>query len=225
MGLQEWLAQFTQVLHPLNLALMAFAEAIFLPIPPDVMLIPMVLLHSDRAVGLALLTAVASVAGAAVGYMIGLRGGRPLLQRFARGPAVGRVEALFQRYEIWAIVIAGFVPLPYKLFSLSAGVFSLNVWRFLGVSFLLRGTRFVTVALVTRRYGPELAEAIIRSSGWYTGAFLLVAVIGIVVWWRWTRAETDTSDVETDVNAERPKGPIGETTDGKHDLDANIDVE
>src|SRR5690625_2444517 len=204
---------------------MAFAEAIFLPIPPDVMLIPMVLLQSDRAVGLALLTAVASVAGAAVGYMIGLRGGRPLLQRFARGPAVGRVEALFQRYEIWAIVIAGFVPLPYKLFSLSAGVFSLNVWRFLGVSFLLRGTRFVTVALVTRRYGPELAEAIIRSSGVYPGAFLLVAVNGLVVWGRWTRAETDTSDVETDVNAERPKEPIGETTDGKHDLDANIDVE
>src|SRR5690625_2339795 len=124
---------------------MSFIEAIFLPIPPDVMLIPMVLLEPENALRFALLTTAASVAGASVGYTVGLRGGRPLLQRFAKGPTVKQVESLFQRHEFWAIVIAGFLPLPYKLFALSAGVFNLDLKRFLAASLLGRGARFTLV--------------------------------------------------------------------------------
>lgn len=183
-GVQEWLAQFTQVLHPINLAIMGFIEAIFLPIPPDVMLIPMVLLEPDKGLSFALLTTIASVAGAFVGYTIGFRGGRPLLQRFARGPAIGRIEALFQRHEFWAVVVAGFLPLPYKLFALSAGVFGLDVKRFLLASLTGRGARFVTVFLLVRRHGAALAEAIVRSSGWFTGALFLAGAGGLFVWWQ-----------------------------------------
>lgn len=187
-GLQEWLAQFTQVLHPLNLAVMSFIEAIFLPIPPDAMLIPMVLLEPARALQYALLTTVASVAGAGVGYTVGFRGGRPLLARFAKGPTVGRIESMFQRYEFWAIVIAGFLPLPYKLFALSSGVFNLDRKRFLAASLLGRGARFTLVALIVRRYGAGLAEAIIRSSGWFTGGLAVLVVGAGIVWWRRSRS-------------------------------------
>lgn len=184
MGLQEWLAQFTQVLHPINLAIMSFIEAIFLPIPPDAMLIPMVLLEPEQALRYALITTGASVAGASVGYTVGLRGGRPLLRRFAKGPTVGQIEAVFQRHEFWAIVVAGFLPLPYKLFALSAGVFGLNLKRFLAASLVGRGARFTLVAFVVRKYGAELAEAIVRSSGWFTGILFALVVVAGIVWWR-----------------------------------------
>lgn len=206
MGLQEWLAQFTQVLHPLTLAIMSFIEAIFLPIPPDAMLIPMVLLEPERALPYALLTTAASVAGAAVGYTVGFRGGRPLLARFAKGPTVGRIESLFQRHEFWAIVIAGFLPLPYKLFALSAGVFNLRLKRFIAASLLGRGARFTAVALIVRRYGAELAEAIVRSSGWFTGGIVVLALIAAFVWWRRSSAEKAARRGKGSEGGPLPKG-------------------
>src|SRR5690606_27734878 len=118
-------------LHPASLFWLSFVESIFFPIPPDVVLLPLSALRPDGAPLYGLLATVGSVSGAAIGYAFGLWGGRPLLQRFVSGERIHQVETLFQRYDGWAIGIAGFTPIPYKVFTLAAGVFRLSIPRFL----------------------------------------------------------------------------------------------
>jgi len=171
-----WLEQLVLVLHPLNLFLLSFVEAIFFPIPPDALLIPMVLVNPQSAPGYAAITTVASVLGAAVGYWIGLRGGRPILLRYAKGPTADKVEALFHRYDMWAIAMAGFTPIPYKVFAIAAGVFPLDFRRFVIASVLSRAGRFFLVGLVVMAFGEQLATLIIEQFGLLTMVvFVLVA--------------------------------------------------
>lgn len=198
MGIEQWLAQFTQVLQPLNLFVMSFVEAIFLPIPPDVMLIPMVIMQPESALYFALLTTVASVGGAVVGFTLGLKGGRPLLQRFAKGPTIRQIESIYHRYDFWAIVVAGFLPLPYKLFALSSGVFGLDLRRFIAASVVGRGARFIIEALFVRRFGEQLANAIVRWSGWFTAIVFAAGAVALIVWW-WRRRSKVQIETKTDM--------------------------
>ncbi|HEY8417750.1 MAG TPA: YqaA family protein [Limnochordales bacterium] len=173
-----WLEQFVLVLHPANLFLVSFIEAVFFPIPPDALLIPMVLVEPAAAPWYATITTVASVLGASVGYWLGLRGGRPLLLRYAKGPTVDKVEELFHRYDMWAIAMAGFTPIPYKVFAVGAGVFGLNFRRFLIASVLSRGARFFLVGLVVMAFGEQLAGFIIEHFGLITLVLFVVVAAG-----------------------------------------------
>ncbi|OUM92721.1 MAG: hypothetical protein BAA04_06840 [Firmicutes bacterium ZCTH02-B6] len=170
--------QFVLVLHPANLFFLSLIEAIFFPVPPDALLIPMVLVKPAAGIWYAAITTVGSILGASIGYWLGLRGGRPLLLRFAKGPAAGRVEELFHRYDMWAIAMAGFTPIPYKVFAVGAGVFNLNFRRFMMASVLSRAARFFLVAVVVMAFGERLAQLIIDHFGLLTLA-LFVAVAGI----------------------------------------------
>src|SRR5690554_2085436 len=102
----EWVKQWLLALHPESLFALSFIEAIFFPIPPDFVLIPLALFNPAAAPLFATLATVGSVLGATVGYAIGRWGGRPVLERFASGPRMEQVEALLQRYDAWAIGIA-----------------------------------------------------------------------------------------------------------------------
>src|SRR5690606_16596978 len=110
-----WFKSWLLALHPASLFFLSFIEAIFFPIPPDVLLLPLSVLRPQMAPLFGVVATAGSVAGAAVGYLLGKWGGRPLLERVASPVRVRQVQDLFHRYDVWAIGIAGFTPIPYKL--------------------------------------------------------------------------------------------------------------
>ena len=135
------------------LAVLSFAESSFFPIPPDVMLAPMTLANPRRAWWLALLTTVASVIGGLVGYLIG-----------------------------WAALVAGFSPVPYKIFTIAAGALSMFLPGFVLASMIGRGGRFFLVAGIIAIGGPPMERRLrqhIDLLGWITVAAIVAAV---VVW-------------------------------------------
>lgn len=193
----EWLTEASQALAkvatPWNLFWVAFVEAVFFPIPPDVVLIPLVLLRPSGGLLFALLATAASVLGAVVGYGIGYKGGRPVLRRFASKQRINQIESLLDRYDAWATAVAAFTPIPYKVFAISAGVFSLNLKRFVMVSLLCRGARFGLIALLLMRFGPDMKDFIEAHFEWLTlgiaGAALLVYAVFLLLRWRRVRSQ------------------------------------
>jgi membrane protein YqaA with SNARE-associated domain len=106
------------------LAIIAFAESSFFPVPPDLLMIPMAAARPENAFFFAFLCTLFSLLGGVFGYWIGQKGGQPILNRFIKRETVLRVEGLFNRYDAWAIGIAGFTPIPYKVFTIASGAFA-----------------------------------------------------------------------------------------------------
>lgn len=142
----------------LALVVLAFAESSFFPVPPDTLLITLALARPEHAFWLAALCTVASVAGGLFGYLIGKVGGRPVALRLFGPTRVAMAEALYKRYDTWAVFIAGFTPIPYKVFTIAAGVCTLDVRRFALASLLGRGGRFFLVAAVIFVFGEAIRD-------------------------------------------------------------------
>ncbi|MEW6201735.1 MAG: VTT domain-containing protein, partial [bacterium] len=98
----------------------------------------------------------ASVLGAAFGYFIGIKGGRPVLHRMFDRKKVDSVEHLLQKYDAWAIFIAGFTPIPYKVFTIAGGVCRIHFWRFIFVSIVARGTRYAIIASLVYHLSKQM---------------------------------------------------------------------
>lgn len=149
---------------PAYLAGLSFAESSFFPIPPDVMLIPMSLANPRRAWFLAALTTLASVLGGIAGYLIGMFAFElvePLLKDYGYWERFLRVQDWFNEWGFWAIFIAGFSPIPYKLFTISAGVISMSFFPFVIASAIGRGGRFFLVSGLMV-WGGESMENMVR---------------------------------------------------------------
>lgn len=142
------------------LFLLAFAESSFFPIPPDVLLMALTLGDPQKGMWFAAVTTLGSVAGGLFGYGIGYVGGRPLLNRLVAQEKILTIHQYFERYEVWAIAVAGFTPIPYKLFTISAGAFYINIPKFVIASILSRGARFFLVAGTIQLFGPEMKKFI-----------------------------------------------------------------
>jgi membrane protein YqaA with SNARE-associated domain len=143
------------------LAVVSFAEASFFPIPPDVMLIPMVLARPERAWRTAFICSVASVLGGFLGYAIGYYAqplGQWILTLFGHPQGLEEFHAWFAKWGVGVIFMKGLTPIPYKLVTIAAGLaqFSL-VWFFIA-SALTRSLRFFAVAALVKRFGPEITE-------------------------------------------------------------------
>lgn len=168
---------------PWFLAVLSFAESSFFPIPPDVLLAPMVLARPARAVRLALLTTAASVLGGLAGYLIGyyaLDVITPWLKELGYWSGYLRVHEWFVAWGFWVVLIAGFSPIPYKLFTIAAGALSLAVIPFVIASTIGRGARFLLVAMLVAWGGPRVEpwlHTYIDRIGWATVALLAVAVV------------------------------------------------
>ncbi len=165
------------------LAALSFAESSFFPIPPDVMLAPMVLARRALAWRYALITTVASVAGGALGYLIGLFAFEMVeewLRQSHYWSAFQQAQAWFEEWGIWAIFIAGFSPVPYKIFTITAGVAGMAFLPFIIVSFIGRGMRFFLVAGLIW-WGGERFEALLRCYvdrlGWGLVALILLSYV------------------------------------------------
>jgi len=166
---------------PRYLAALAFAESSFFPIPPDVMLVPMAVSRPARSLQFALLTTLASVAGAVLGYAIGHYAIGALLPWIeAAGLLADYQEAVrwFADWGLWVVLLAGFTPLPYKVFTIAAGALSLSLVPFLVGSLLGRGARFVLVALVAGRIGPRVEPLVRRWIEWLGWGVLVLAAGG-----------------------------------------------
>ena len=193
MNISQWLLRcYDQVLQLASkehaeryLYIVSVAEAIFFPIPPDVMLIPMGVAQPNRVFRFAAFCTLASVLGACLGYGIGAFGGQALsvwLTDSSWGAGFERVQALFLAHGIWIMLLAGFTPIPYKLFTLSAGLLGLALPLFLLTSIIGRGARFMLVGALIRLGGPEIGERIrpiVAKAGW---VLLLFTVIIYLCW-------------------------------------------
>lgn len=167
---------------PWYLGGLSFAESSFFPIPPDVMLAPMALAQPSKAWRFALITTLASVAGGILGYFIGLflfEQLQPYLIQWGYGPTYDKASAWFDQWGFWAIFLAGFSPIPYKLFTISAGAIAMPFLPFVLASVIGRGARFYLVAGLMR-WGGERMEKQLRQHidllGWIT-----VGLVGVLI--------------------------------------------
>ena len=182
--LYDWVFSLARHRHATrSLAVVSFAESSFFPIPPDVMLAPMSLANPRRAFHFALLTTLASVAGGLFGYLIGYFA-FDALELWLRGThywaAYEQAVLWFKEWGFWAIFIAGFSPIPYKVFTIAAGVASMALLPFTLASLVGRGARFFLVAGLMA-WGGERMEGALRKYvdriGWATVAAVVVGVL------------------------------------------------
>lgn len=165
---------------PWGLAVLSFTESSFFPIPPDVMLAPMALARLDRAWRYAAITTIASVLGGIFGYLIGLfafEAVAPWLKEAGYWDTYLTAKSWFDEWGVWAVLLAGFSPIPYKIFTISAGVTSFAFLPFVIASFVGRGARFFLVAgLIV--WGGERMEGFLRKYiDWIGWATVLLAVV------------------------------------------------
>ena len=168
---------------PYYLAGLSFAESSFFPIPPDVMLIPMALSQPERALKFALLATLMSVLGGVLGYCIGYFAFttlEPWLQQSTHyWTAYLSATEWFALWGIWAIFLAAFSPIPYKVFTIAAGVLTMGLLPFVLVSLLGRGLRFFLVASLLAWGGARLQgmlSSYIDRIGW-----AMVAIVGMAI--------------------------------------------
>lgn len=176
--------EFTQ--HALwALWIIAFAESSFFPIPPDIPFIGMGVIKPDMALTLALILTTGSVLGGAVGYAIGYYGGRPLVEWMVSTRLVGKifsyekfemVESYYQKYDVWAVLVAAFTPIPYKVFTIGGGLCRIRFWPFMLVSLIGRAGRFYLVGALLYFFGHQ-AKILVE----YFDIFLLVMLVLVIL--------------------------------------------
>jgi membrane protein YqaA with SNARE-associated domain len=191
--LHEWAAWARQLLHDLlawvesfaatpygtwALFWIAFAESSFFPVPPDVLLIALCLGDPSRSFWFALVCSLGSVLGGAFGYGIGRWGGRPLLLRLFSKRRIDAVSSYFDRYNAWAVGIAGLTPIPYKIFTISGGAFTIDFRVFMLASIVSRSVRFFAIAGLMWWFGEPIKSFIDEYLGWLTIAFVVLLVAG-----------------------------------------------
>ncbi|HHQ14979.1 MAG TPA: DedA family protein [Chromatiales bacterium] len=165
---------------PYYLGALSFAESSFFPVPPDVMLAPMVLARPDKAVRFASLTTLMSVIGGLAGFAIGMLAidlVMPLLDRFGYMDAFSRAQQWFADWGFWAILLAGFSPIPYKVFTIAAGALSMPLLPFTAASLIGRGSRFFIVAGLVAWGGPRI-EARLKQYVDVIGWLLVALLVG-----------------------------------------------
>jgi membrane protein YqaA with SNARE-associated domain len=163
---------------------LSFAESSFFPIPPDVMLAPMALSRPRDWVWLATLTTLASVAGGLFGYLIGWSAMDvllPWLEDQGYGAPLASAREWFAQWGFWAVFLAGFSPIPYKAFTLSAGGLGMALLPFTLASLVGRGARFYLVSFLMARFGPAAQARLKPAIEWLGWATVVLAVLAYLV--------------------------------------------
>lgn len=168
---------------PRYLGVLSFAEASFFPIPTDAMLAPMCLARPDNAWRFALIATLASVAGGLAGYVIGYSAFHlvePLLHSVGYWDKYLLTREWFREWGFWIVFVAGFSPIPYKIFTITAGAMSQMLVPFLIASLISRGARYFLVASIIR-YGGERMEKALKTYidviGWTVVLLLVLAFL------------------------------------------------
>lgn len=170
---------------PQALFWVSFAESSAFPVPPDAMLIPMVLADRSRAWYYASLATLASVLGGIVGYGIGYflyeTLGVWLINAYGLARQFEAYRAAYNEWGLWIILIKGLTPIPYKIVTIASGAAAFNFWVFVAASIVTRGARFFMVAALLYWFGEPIRELIERRLTLLTTAFVVMLVGGFVV--------------------------------------------
>jgi membrane protein YqaA with SNARE-associated domain len=167
------------------MAFISFAESSFFPIPPDVLLIPMVLAHRERAWLLAGICTVASVAGGIAGYMIGAllydSVGLWLIDLYGYGNQVEAFRHAYAEWGAWIILIKGLTPIPYKIVTITSGFAGYDLGWFIVLSAITRAGRFFLVAALLYFYGEPVRHFIEKRLELVTAGIAILFVGGFVI--------------------------------------------
>ena len=184
----DWVLSFAHKKHSSTaLAALSFAESSFFPIPPDVLLMPLCLSNRKRALWFATVCTLASVVGGVAGYGIGW-GLWHLLQDFFFHYIPGfteknfnKVGALYEQYDFWIVFIAAFTPIPYKVITIAAGVFHINMPMFLIASAIGRGMRFYLIAILMWKFGAPIVKFIDKYFNLLCVVFTVLLIGGFAI--------------------------------------------
>ena len=177
---KEAIVDAFDVFGPASLAMVSLTEAIIQPVPPDLVYIPLLLNETGNlnvVVWLWLVVTLSSVAGSFIGYLIGQRWGRTLIQKFGSSTHVEKIEALTQRYGTFGIFIAAFSPIPYKVFGWIAGMGEMEKRPFIAAGLAGRGLRFGLEAVLIGIYGSQAYDALM----WFLDNEILLGVLLVVL--------------------------------------------
>jgi membrane protein YqaA with SNARE-associated domain len=163
----------------------AFAESSFFPLPPDVLLIAMVLAARTKWLRYFAICLIGSILGGTVGYLLGTGVWYAVQDFFFTYvfsiAAFEKVQALYIRYDFWIVFAAAFTPIPYKVFTIAAGVASIDFWHFLIASIVGRGGRFFMVAFLLEKFGAPMKAFIEKYFNLLTFVFLFLLIGGFVI--------------------------------------------
>ncbi|WP_319823565.1 YqaA family protein [Thalassovita sp.] len=167
------------------LAAISFIEASVFPIPPDVLMIPMILARPSRAWLIAGVALVASVAGGLLGYVIGAffyeTVGQPILQAMGKADAAAEFNTRFNDFGFWSVLIAGVTPFPFKVITIMSGWTGMPLGVFVGTSIIARGLRFFVVAALLWKFGAPIRDFIEKRLGLMFTLFVLILLGGFYV--------------------------------------------
>jgi len=189
-ALYDWTLRLASHRHAIrSMAVISFCESSFFPIPPDVMVVPMVLARRDQAYLIATVCTVSSVLGGMLGYAIGYflydSVGQWLINVYHMGERINGLRQLYDQWGSLVILIKGFTPIPFKLVTIASGFFQFNFPLFVLLAAITRGARFCLIAWLRKRFGAPMQEFIERRLtlvGWtflilLVGGFALVALV------------------------------------------------
>jgi len=179
----DWTLHWSATRHAVPaLATVSFVESSFFPIPPDVLLIAMCVALPKRGFYYALVCSVTSVLGGMLGYLIGMEFmdfvGNRIVAFYHFESSFDRIGALYKQYEAWAVAAAGFTPLPYKLFTIAAGVFDINFPVFVVASVISRSARFFLVAALIYKFGTPVRNFIEKYFNLVSLVFFILLFLG-----------------------------------------------
>ncbi|MFQ5714337.1 MAG: YqaA family protein [Candidatus Scalinduaceae bacterium] len=183
--LYDWTIHWAETPHSTwALFILAFCESSFFPIPPDVLLIALAVALPIKAFKYALVCSVGSVLGGCFGYLIGYEFfeyvGRPIIGFYNITDVFNTVSAKYQSNAFTAIAIAGFTPIPYKVFTISAGVCKVNLFTLILASALSRSARFFIIAGLFYLFGPKIKMFIEKYFNILTIIFIILLISGFV---------------------------------------------
>lgn len=186
-GLIDWTKVTFLPLGWLGLFIVAFIESSFFPVPPDLLVIVLSLASPDRALFFAFVSTLGSVLGAIFGYWLGIKGGLPLLKKMFSKKSIEKAHYLYNKYESWAIFIGAFTPIPFKVFTISAGVFYVNFRRFVFVSIIGRGLRYFAEAILIMLYGQKIIDFLDKYFDIVTMIVVVLGIVGYLVYKKWCK--------------------------------------
>ena len=164
------------------LAVVAFIESSVFPIPPDILMIPMILARPSRAFLIAGVCLVSSVLGGLLGYAIGSLAfeqvGQPILASLGKADAMAEFNTRFNDFGFWAVLIAGLTPFPYKVITIMSGWTGMPILTFVATSILARGLRFFIIAALLWKFGAPIRDFIERRLGLMFVLFIVILVGG-----------------------------------------------
>jgi len=185
-GIYDWTLRLAQSPHALwALAVVAFVESSVFPIPPDLIMIPMILAAPKRAFLIASVALVASVLGGLLGYFIGYglfeSVGRPVLEFYGKDARFEEFRESYNAWGAWAVLIAGMTPFPYKVITILSGTTALSLPVFIVASIVARGLRFFIVAALLWKFGTPIRDFIERRLGLMFTLFIVILLGGFLL--------------------------------------------